>query len=162
MREWQRRAERLFAAKGRPLGPLYGDKEPITPPPFHFNSSLFHRHAHLLWIAYEGRQGYLGNPAFMPLPSEWEIVDDYLSAVTVFAELGAEGYYARANREAFPPEADGARSEYINSRSAGVPPAGVTQPWMTVNGHGRRDARAPTVGHRRPEPWFSPAIRREE
>ena len=111
MREWQRRAERLFAAKGRPLGPLYGDKEPITPPPFHFNSSLFHRHAHLLWIAYEGRQGYLGNPAFMPLPSEWEIVDDYLSAVTVFAELGAEGYYARANREAFPPEADGARSE---------------------------------------------------
>jgi hypothetical protein len=37
----------------------------------------------------------------MPLPAEWEIVDDYLSAVTVFAELGVEGYYARVNREVF-------------------------------------------------------------
>ena len=101
MREWQRRAEKLFAEKGRKLGKLHGDGDPPEPPKFYFNSTLFHRHARLMWIAYEGRQGYLGSPSFMPLPTEWEIVDDYLSAVTVFVELGVEGYYARANREAF-------------------------------------------------------------
>ena len=26
--------------------------------------------------------------AAMPLPTEWEIIDDYLSAITVFVELG--------------------------------------------------------------------------
>ena len=54
-----------------------------------------------MWVCFEGRQGYLGRKSFMPLPTEWEIVDDYLSAVTVFLELGAEGHYARANREVF-------------------------------------------------------------
>jgi len=103
MREWQRRAEALFKSKGRKLNPLHGDGNPPQAPKFHFNSSLFHRHAKLLWIAYEGRQGYLGQPSFMPLPTEWEIVDDYLSAVQVFVELGVEGHHARANREAFPP-----------------------------------------------------------
>ena len=44
---------------------------------------------------------HLGRKSFMPLPTEWEIIDDYLTAVTVFLELGVEGYYARANREAF-------------------------------------------------------------
>jgi hypothetical protein len=101
MREWQRRAEALFGAKGRPLGKLYGDGDPPTPPAFFSNSILFHKQARLMWMAYEGRQGLLGQPGFMPLPSEYEIVDDYLSAVTVFAELGTEGYYARANAEAF-------------------------------------------------------------
>ena len=101
MREWQRRAEKLFAEKGRVLKPLHGDGDPPEPPKFHFNSSLFHRHAKLMWVAYEGRQGYVGNPGFMPLPTEWEIVDDYLSAITVFVELGVEGHYARANREVF-------------------------------------------------------------
>jgi hypothetical protein len=28
-------------------------------------------------------------------------MDDYLSAVTVFLQLGVEEYYARANREVF-------------------------------------------------------------
>lgn len=37
----------------------------------------------------------------MPLPTEWEIIDDYLTAVTLFVELGIEGYYERANREVF-------------------------------------------------------------
>jgi len=101
MREWQRRAEKLFAEKGRVLGRLHGDGDPPDPVEFHFNSSLFHRHAKLMWIAYEGRQGYLGRPSFMPFPTEWEILDDYLSAVTVFAELGVEGYYAKANEEVF-------------------------------------------------------------
>jgi hypothetical protein len=101
MREWQRRAEALFGSKGRQLNPLHGDGDPPTPPEFHFNSSLFHKHAKLMWIAFEGRQGYLGRPSFMPLPTEWEIIDDYLSAVTVFTELGVEGWYARANAEAF-------------------------------------------------------------
>ena len=101
MREWQRRAQKLFAEKGRKLGKLHGDGDPPEPPKFYFNSTLFHRHARLMWVAYEGRQGYVGSPSFMPLPTEWEIIDDYLSAVTVFVELGVEGYYARANREAF-------------------------------------------------------------
>jgi hypothetical protein len=101
MREWQRRAELLFGSKGRPLGPLHGDGDPPEPLEFHFNSSLFHRNAHLMWIAFEGRQGHLGRSSFMPLPTEWEIIDDYLSAITVFVELGAEGHYARANHECF-------------------------------------------------------------
>ncbi len=101
MREWQRRAEKLFEAKGRKLGKLHGDGDPPEPPKFHFNSSLFHKHARLMWIAFEGRQGYLGRSAFMPLPTEWEIIDDYLTAITVFAELGVEEAYAKANREVF-------------------------------------------------------------
>jgi len=101
MREWQRRAEALFSAKNRVLKPLHGDGDPPAPLDFHFNSSLFHRHAKLMWMAFEGRQGYLGRASFMPLPSEWEIIDDYLSAIEVFAELGVEGYYDRANSAAF-------------------------------------------------------------
>jgi len=101
MREWQRRAEKLFASKGRPLGKLHGDGDPPVAPEFHFNSTLFHRHAKLMWMAFEGRQGFLGRMSFMPLPTEWEIIDDYLSAITVFVELGSEGYYARANRQTF-------------------------------------------------------------
>ncbi len=101
VREWQRRAETLFAQKGRPLGALYGDGDPPPPLTFHFNASLFHRHARMLFMAFEGRQGYFGRSSFMPLPSEWVIIDDYLSAVQVFLELGAEGWYARAKREAF-------------------------------------------------------------
>ena len=101
VREWQRRAEMLFGEKGRKLNPLYGDGDPPTRPEFYFNSSLFHKQARLMWLAFEGRQGYLGNKSFMPLPTEWEIIDDYLSAVTVFLELGIEEYYAKANREVF-------------------------------------------------------------
>lgn len=101
MREWQRRAEKLFREKGRKLNRLNADGDPPEPPKFHYNSSLFHRHAQLMFFAYEGRQGYLGNKAWMPLPTEWEIIDDYLSAIEVFMELGVEGYYARANREVF-------------------------------------------------------------
>ncbi len=101
MREWQRRAERLFAARGRPLGRLYGDGDPPTPPGYFFNSILFHTRAQMLFCGFEGRQGYVGNCAWWPLPSEWEIVDDYLNAVQVFMELGGDGLYARANRETF-------------------------------------------------------------
>lgn len=101
MREWQRRAETLFGGKGRVLGKLHGDGDPPEPPGFFFNSTLFHRHCQLLFAAFEGRQGYVGSPSFMPLPTEWEIVDDYLGAVEVFLELGQEEYYARANRETF-------------------------------------------------------------
>lgn len=99
LREWQKRAEELFAAKGRSLKPLYGD--PPQPTRFHFNSALFHKHARLLFMAYEGRQGYLGRKEWWPVPTEWEIIDDYLSAVRVFLELGAEGRYSRVNREVF-------------------------------------------------------------
>ena len=101
MREWQRRAEILFEGKGRPLKPLHGDGDPPSPPPFHFNSSLFHRHGKLMWMAFEGRQGFLGRSSFMPLPTEYEIVDDYLAAVCVFAGLGCEGLVAEANRAVF-------------------------------------------------------------
>ena len=101
MREWQRRAKALFDAKGRKLNALHGDGDPPEPNKFFFNSSLFHRQARLMWVAFEGRQGYLGRSSFMPLPSEWEIVDDYLGAVQVFLELGAEGWYERANRAVF-------------------------------------------------------------
>lgn len=101
MREWQRRAEQLFAERGSPLNPLYGDGDPPTPPAFHFNSSVFHQRAHLMWIAFEGRQGYLGSPSFMPQPDHATIVQDYLSAIQVFIELGNEGWYARANQETF-------------------------------------------------------------
>ncbi len=101
MREWQARAEALFGAKDRVLGKLHGDGDPPTPPGFFFNSALVHKHAQLMWMAFEGRQGYVGRASFMPLPTEWEIVDDYLSAVQVFLELGLEEHYARANREVF-------------------------------------------------------------
>jgi len=101
MREWQRRAEKLFAAKGRKPGKLHGDGDPPEAPKFYFNSSLFHKHAKLMWIAFEGRQGYVGKKSFMPLPTEWEIIDDYLTAITVFVEIGIEGAYAKANREVF-------------------------------------------------------------
>jgi len=101
MREWQRRAEKLFCGKGRALNALHGDGDPPTPPEFHFNSALFHRHARLMWVSFEGRQGYLGRPSFMPLPTEWEIIDDYLTAVQVFLELGVEEHYTKTNREVF-------------------------------------------------------------
>jgi hypothetical protein len=103
MREWQRRAEALFGAKGRQLKRLYGDGDPPVPPPFFFNSALFHKHGKLMWAAFEGRQGHLGHRGYLPLPTHWEIVDDYHSAITVFLELGVEGFCARANRETFGP-----------------------------------------------------------
>lgn len=101
MRQWQSRAEKLFGAKGRQLGKLHGDGDPPVPPSFFFNAALLHRQAKLMWVSYEGRQGYLGSKAFMSLPTEWEIVDDYLTAVQVYLELGAEEHYSRANREVF-------------------------------------------------------------
>ncbi len=101
MREWHRRAEMIFNKKRRPLKPLYGDGNPPEPLNFHFNSSLFHKHAQVAWLAFEGRQGYLGRPGFMPLPTEWEIVDDYLEAIAVFIELGIEEQYTKANQEVF-------------------------------------------------------------
>ena len=101
MREWQRRAKQRFDAKGRPLGKLHGDGDPPEAPKFFFNSTLFHRHAKLMWVSYEGRQGYVGHKGFWPLPTEWEIVDDYLTAITVFVELGVEARYAAANHEVF-------------------------------------------------------------
>jgi hypothetical protein len=100
-REWQARAEKLFAHKGRQLSPLYGDGDPPQPPAYFFNSILFHKQAKLGWMAFEGRQGYLGRAGFMPLPTEWEIIDDYLSAVMIFLELGTEGLWAEANAETF-------------------------------------------------------------
>jgi len=54
-----------------------------------------------MWVTYEGRQGYIGRSSFMPLPTEWEIIDDYLTAIQVYLELGFEEHYARANREVF-------------------------------------------------------------
>lgn len=101
MREWQRRAEALFGAKGRPLGKLHGDGDPPEPPAFFFNSALLHKHAKLMWLSFEGRQGYLGRSSFWPLPTEWEIIDDYLGAIELYLELGAEGRYAKANAEVF-------------------------------------------------------------
>lgn len=101
MREWQRRARALFDRKGRKLNDLHGDGDPPEAPEFFFNSTLFHRHCHLLFFAFEGRQGYLGRDSFMPLPTEWEIIDDYLGAVEVFLALGVDGYYARANHATF-------------------------------------------------------------
>ena len=99
MREWQRRAEVLFGAKGRQLGGLHGDDG--TPLTFHFNSSLFHQHAKLMWIAYEGRQGYIGRRSFWPIPTEWEIIDDYLTAVQVTLTLAADETIGKVNREVF-------------------------------------------------------------
>ena len=101
LREWQRRAKGVFAAKGRPLQALHGDGDPPDPIEFYTNSYLLHHRGQLLCFSYEGRQGYLGARSFMPLPTEWEIVDDYLTAVTLFVELGIEGFYERANREVF-------------------------------------------------------------
>ncbi len=101
MREWQSRAEALFGAKGRQLGKLHGDGDPPTPPDFFFNSALLHKHAQLMWVTYEGRQGYIGRSSFMPLPTEWEIIDDYLTAIQVYLELGLGEHYARANQEVF-------------------------------------------------------------
>ena len=101
MREWDRWAQAVFAGKGRQLRPLHGDGDPPEPLGFHFNSILFHRHAKMMFCAFEGRQGYVGNRAFMPLPTEWEILDDYLTAVEVFLELGAEGRIDDANRQVF-------------------------------------------------------------
>ena len=101
MREWQARAERLFASKGRQLKPLYGDGDPPQPPGFFFNAALFHKQAKLGWMSFEGRQGYIGHSNFMPLPSHWEIIDDYLGAVMIFLEMGAEGLWAEANAETF-------------------------------------------------------------
>jgi len=101
MREWQTRAEALFGAKGRVLRELYGDGDPPEAPGFFFNAALFHKHAQLMFIAYEGRQGYIGHRVNIPLPTEWEIIDDYLGGVEVFVELGIEERYRKANREVF-------------------------------------------------------------
>jgi hypothetical protein len=101
MREWQSRAEKVFGEKGRQLKRLYGDGDPPEKPPFLFNSSLFHLHNRMMFIAFETRQGYLGNRGWMPFPTEWEIIDDALEAITVFIELGVEEHYTRANREVF-------------------------------------------------------------
>ena len=95
MREWQLRAEKVFTER------LYGDGDPPEPTKFHFNSALFHRHANMMFVGFETRQGFLGKKGWMPLSTEWEIIDDALEAITVFVELGIEGYYARANREVF-------------------------------------------------------------
>jgi hypothetical protein len=84
-----------------PAQALHGDGEPPDPVEFFTNSSLLHNRGQLLCFSYEGRQGYLGARSFMPLPTEWEIVDDYLTAVTLFVELGIEGFYEHANREVF-------------------------------------------------------------
>ena len=101
MREWQRRAEVLFVSKGRQLKPLHGDGDPPQPPDFFFNSSLLHKHARLIFMAFEGRQGLVGRRSFFPMPTEWEIIDDYLGAIEVFFELGVEGHYSRTNAEVF-------------------------------------------------------------
>jgi hypothetical protein len=101
LREWQRRAEEIFKEKGRPLKGLHGDGEPPEPVRYYTNSFLFHRQAKLMMFTYEGRQGYLGRKPFMPMPTEWEIIDDYLTAIAVFLELGVEEAYARANRKVF-------------------------------------------------------------
>lgn len=102
-REWHARAEKLFAPKNRQLSPLYGDGNPPQPPGYFFNSILFHKQAKLGWMGFEGRQGYVGRSAFWPIPGEWEIIDDYLSAIMIFLELGAEGLWAEANAETFGP-----------------------------------------------------------
>jgi len=101
LREWQRRAEKVFGEKGRQLSQLNGDGDPPKKSPYHNNSHLFYERGKLLWIFYEGRQGYLGRRSLMPFPTEWEIIDDYLTAVGVFLELGVEGQYAAANGKAF-------------------------------------------------------------
>lgn len=99
-REWQRRAEALFRGKGYPLRHLEGDGNPPVPLPFAQNSRFMHKRARLMWLAFEGRQGHPTRP-FWPLSTEWEILDAYLDAVSVFVEIGAEGAYARANAETF-------------------------------------------------------------
>ncbi|MBN1672324.1 MAG: hypothetical protein JXR37_14890 [Kiritimatiellae bacterium] len=103
-REWQKRAEALFESKSRPLSPMHGDGDPPKPLTHHFNSSVVHKHAQLFWLACEGRQGYAGHPNFMPIPTEWEIIDDYLAEIAVFLELGIEGLYAKANQAVFGPK----------------------------------------------------------
>lgn len=100
MREWQRRAEPLFGAEGYPLELLQGDGDPPEPPGFLFNSGVVHPACQLMWIAFEGRQGY-PTKQFWPITTEWEIIDAYLEAISVFVELGVEGFYARANQAAF-------------------------------------------------------------
>ena len=92
---------RLFRKRNRPLNPLHGDGDPPKPLAHHFNSSVVHKHAQLFWFAVEGRQGYVGRPAFMPIPTEWEIIDDYLMEISVFLELGIERLYAEANKSVF-------------------------------------------------------------
>ena len=54
-----------------------------------------------MWIAYEGRQGYIGRRSFWPIPTEWEIIDDYLTAVQVTLGLAADGTIGKVNREVF-------------------------------------------------------------
>lgn len=101
LREWQTRAEKVFGEKGRQLSQLNGDGDPPKKSPYHNNSHLFYHQAKLLWIFFEGRQGYLGRRTLMPYPTQWEIIDDYLTAVGVFLELGVEGRYEEANGEVF-------------------------------------------------------------
>jgi hypothetical protein len=100
MRDWHARAEKRFAAKGYPLRALHGDGDPPPLQTFVTNAALYHHHAKLMSVVYEGRQGHLEKP-FWPLTSEWQIIDAYLEAIGVFARLGVEGRYAAANRAVF-------------------------------------------------------------
>lgn len=101
LREWQTRAEKVFGEKGRQLSQLNGDDDPPKKSPYYNNSHLFYEQAKMLWIYFEGRQGYLGRRSLMPFPTEWEIIDDYLTAIGIFLELGVEGRYGAANDRAF-------------------------------------------------------------
>ena len=101
LREWQSRTEKVFGEKGRQLSQLNGDGDPPNKMPYYNNSHLFYQQAKMLWIYFEGRQGYLGRHTLFPYPTQWEIIDDYLTAIGVFLELGVEGEYERANRTAF-------------------------------------------------------------
>jgi hypothetical protein len=100
MRYWHAEAAKRFAAKGYPLRALHGDGDPPPKQTFVTNAALYHHHAKLMSVVFEGRQGYLEKP-FWPLPSEWQIIDAYLEAIAVFARLGVEGRYAQANRAVF-------------------------------------------------------------
>lgn len=99
-REWHRRAAALFARKSYPLRALHGDGDPPPPVTMLQNSWIMHHQAKVMWMAFEGRQGFPGKP-FWPLSTPWEILDAYLEAITVFAELGAERAYAQANAAVF-------------------------------------------------------------
>jgi hypothetical protein len=101
MRVWQQRAETLFQAKGRSLRPLYGDGETPAKPSYLTNAAFFLHQVQTGFFTYEGRQGHLGLLDSWPLPTEWEIIDDYLTAIEVFLSVAGDGLCARANREHF-------------------------------------------------------------
>lgn len=102
MREWQRRAEHLFAETGRRLWPLGWDGDPPkSRVSYLLNNCVFHKHCQLMFITFEGQVGYVGRPDLLPLITEYEIIDNYLMMMQVFIELGIEGRYAAANRSVF-------------------------------------------------------------